>query len=233
MSDATILLIHGLGGNSHVWSGVREHLAGRDVLALDLAGHGEGRRLGRYDVGGMTADLASRLDPTRRYAVLGHSLGGVIGLALGSGWFGVHVDRVVGVGIKVAWTDAEREYVAALAAKPVAWFESREAAIERYLKVAGLMGLVSADSPAALSGAIEVDGRWRTTVDPATPGVGAPDMASLLAACRAEVVLARGELDPMVSEVDLDALVPGHVTLAGLGHNPHVESPYAVAELMR
>ena len=37
----------------------------------------------------------------------------------------------------------------------------------------------------------------------------------------------------MVSEADLDTLVPGHVTLAGLGHNPHVESPHAVAELMR
>lgn len=70
------------------------------------------------------------------------------------------------------------------------------------------------------------------TVDPATPGVGAPDMVGLLAACRADVVLARGELDPMVSEGDLDALVPAHVTLAGLGHNPHVESPALVAALL-
>ena len=57
-------------------------------------------------------------------------------------------------------------------------------------------------------------------------------MVGLLAACRAGVVLARGELDPMVSEADLDTLVPSHVTLAGLGHNPHVESPEAVAELI-
>lgn len=233
MSDATILLIHGLGGNAHVWSGVREHLAGREVVALDLAGHGEGRRLARYDVGGMTADLASQLDPTRRYAVLGHSLGGVIALALGSGWFGIEVERVVGVGIKVAWTDTEREFVAALAAKPVAWFDTREAALERFLKVAGLAGLVPADAAVAEAGVIEIEGRWRMTVDPATPGVGAPDMVGLLAACRAEVVLARGELDPMVTEADLDALVPSHVTLAGLGHNPHVESPEAVAALLR
>ena len=232
MSDATILLIHGLGGNVHVWDSVREHLAGREVVALDLAGHGQGRRLARYDVGGMTADLASQLDPTRRYAVLGHSLGGVIALALGSRWFGIDVERVVGVGIKVAWTDSEREFVAALAAKPVAWFDTREAALERFLKVAGLVGLVPPDSAVAAAGVIEIDGRWRMTVDPAKPGVGAPDMVGLLAACRADVVLARGEVDPMVSEVDLDALVPAHVTLAGLGHNPHVESPALVAALL-
>jgi pimeloyl-ACP methyl ester carboxylesterase len=47
------------------------------------------------------------------------------------------------------------------------------------------------------------------------------------------VRLARGEHDPMVTTAHLEALVPDPVVLPGLGHNAHVDSPEAVAELLR
>lgn len=236
MSDTTVLLLHGLGGNAAVWDGVRGALGDVPVVAPDLPGHADGARLVRYDIGLMAASLAAQLDPTLRYAVLGHSLGGAVGLALSSGWFGVQITRVVGLGIKVAWTDAEKAGAAALGAKPVAWFERREDAVDRFVKVAGLVGLVDADADAeAVRRGVMVglDGRWRTTVEPSTVAAGAPDMAGLLGASRAHVRLARGDLDPMVTTADLDAVCAAPVVLPGLGHNAHVEDPSAVAALVR
>ena len=62
-------------------------------------------------------------------------------------------------------------------------------------------------------------------MDPGTFGVGAPDMAHLLARSRAPVTLARGEHDAMSTSEQLARLGVAAVTLPGLGHNAHVESP--------
>ncbi|WP_130387839.1 alpha/beta fold hydrolase [Kribbella sp. VKM Ac-2569] len=80
---------------------------------------------------------------------------------------------------------------------------------------------------------LEQDGRWRLALDPGTFGVGAPDMPALIAASQADVVLARGERDPMNSDAELHALHHRAVTLPGLGHNAQVEDPAAVAALLR
>jgi pimeloyl-ACP methyl ester carboxylesterase len=55
--------------------------------------------------------------------------------------------------------------------------------------------------------------------------IGAPNMAELLARSRAPVTLARGENDPMNTDQQLARLGVPTVTLPGLGHNAHVESP--------
>jgi pimeloyl-ACP methyl ester carboxylesterase len=69
-------------------------------------------------------------------------------------------------------------------------------------------------------------------MDPGAFGVGAPDMPRLLAEARAQITLARGEYDPLVSEDQLARLQAARVTLPGLGHNAHVEDPAAVAALL-
>jgi hypothetical protein len=46
------------------------------------------------------------------------------------------------------------------------------------------------------------------------------------------VRLARGEHDLMVTDEQLAGLDRGAVTLAGLGHNAHVERPEAVLRLL-
>jgi pimeloyl-ACP methyl ester carboxylesterase len=79
---------------------------------------------------------------------------------------------------------------------------------------------------------VEQDGQWRPALDPRAFGVGDPQIATLLAAAPVPVVLARGEHDAMVGAEQLRALVPAPVDLPGLGHNAHVESPAAVAELV-
>ena len=50
-------------------------------------------------------------------------------------------------------------------------------------------------------------------------------MAQLLARSSAPVTLARGEHDPMNTDEQLARLGAPTVTLPGLGHNAHAESP--------
>ena len=99
-------------------------------------------------------------------------------------------------------------------------------------RVSGLAGLLPAGGAAVTAGLREHAGGWRLALDPKAFAVGAPDLPGLLAACRARVVLARGETDPMVGADQLAALRPDAVTLPGLGHNAHVEDPAAVLALL-
>lgn len=227
----TLVLLHGLGATGEVWPEVAARWPGSWVIP-DLPGHGRSDPLPRYSFGALAAAVAGSLPPGEPVVVLGHSLGGVIGLTLASGWFGVPVPAVCGLGIKVQWSTPELEKAAELAARPPKMFATRDEAADRFLRMAGLAGLVTPDSPAALSGLSEVDGGWRLSLDPAAFGVGGPDMRSLLAACRARVILAAGERDPMSPREHLASLVADPVMLPGLGHNAPVEDAAAVQPLL-
>lgn len=253
--DPVLLLLHGLGATGEVWDGLVPGLADRwpgTVLVPDLPGHGRSSPLPRYSFGALATAVASSL-PAGPVSVLGHSLGGVVGLTLASGWFGVAVPAVCGLGIKVRWSPEELAKAAELAARPAKVFGTREEAMDRALKVAGLAGLMPsldsgvvpetdvvsavaataasaaglAEPPAAL-----VSEGWRLSLDQAAFGVGAPDLPGLLAACRASVALAAGERDPMSPRAHLLELRPDAVELAGLGHNAHVEDPSALWPLI-
>ncbi|WP_203859239.1 alpha/beta fold hydrolase [Plantactinospora mayteni] len=239
-----LLLLHGMGATGAVWRGWAGLLADRwpgRWLAPDLPGHGGSAPLDRYSFASFADGLAGLFAPGDRVVVFGHSLGGAVGLALagrgsdestgtGPGWA---VEAVVGLGVKVGWTAEEVARAAALAARPVAWYDSRAEAVQRYLRVSGLLGLVEPDDPMVDAGIVPAeDGRWRLAMDPCAFGVGAPEMGSLLAAVSVPVLLARGERDPMVGDDELARLGVASRTLSGLGHNAHVEDPAAALALL-
>jgi pimeloyl-ACP methyl ester carboxylesterase len=209
-----LVLLHGLGATGEVWRDVVPRWPG-SWLVVDLPGHGRSAPLPRYSFGSLAAAVASVL-PAGPVAVLGHSLGGVVALALASGWFGVPVRAAAGVGIKLSWTDEELSRAAALAARPPQVFATSEEASARASRLAGVP---------LTSGVVEVDGGWRPALDPAAFGVGRPDIPGLLAAARAPVVLAAGESDHMCPASDLLAAQPSGLVLPGVGHNAHVEGP--------
>jgi pimeloyl-ACP methyl ester carboxylesterase len=215
-----MLLLHGLGATGDVWRGF-------DGVAPDLPGHGSAEWAAPYTFERHAQAVVELLDgPT---TVIGHSMGGVVALVLAA----MHPERVrsvVGLGIKVAWSDEDVARASALAHKQLSYFDTREEAIDRYLKVAGLVGI--ADPPLARA-VVETEQGWRLAQDPATFGVGVPDMRALLDAVTCPVVLARGEHDRLVTHEQLAELVPDPVTLPGLGHNAHVEDPAAVLRLLR
>jgi pimeloyl-ACP methyl ester carboxylesterase len=233
--EPLLVLLHGLGATGDVWRGWRPLLAQRwpgRWIAPDLPGHGGSPPLAGYTFDGFAAAVAGVVQPGARVVVLGHSLGGVVGLALAGGGSPVPVQAVIGLGIKVAWTDEDLQRARAVSQRPVAWFASRDEAADRYLRVSGLAGLLSADDPAVDAGLREQDGRWRLAMDPGAFAVGAPDMAQLLARSQARVTLARGEHDPMNTDEQLARLGAATVTLPGLGHNAHAESPELAIALL-
>src|SRR6201999_230570 len=131
--DPVLLLLHGLGATGEVWDGLVPELNERwpgTVLVPDLPGHGRSSPLPRYSFGALASVVASSL-PAGPVAVLGHSLGGVVGLTLASGWFGVSVPAVCGLGIKVRWSPEELAKAAELAARPAKLFGTREEAMDR------------------------------------------------------------------------------------------------------
>ena len=204
--EPVLLLLHGLGATGDVWREWRPLLGRRwpgRWLAPDLPGHGGSRPLPGYTFESLAAAVAGIVPVGARTVVLGHSLGGVVGLALASGAFTMPVQAVIGLGIKVHWTQQELDRAQAAARRPPAWFASREQAAARYLRISGLAGLLPAADPAVDEGLREEHGRWRLAVDPGAFAVGAPDMTHLLARSQAPVMLARGEHDAMNTDEQL------------------------------
>lgn len=233
--EPLLVLLHGLGATSDVWNRWRpllaRHWPGRWV-APDLPGHGGSPALTDYTFDGFAAAVAGVVPPGTDVVVLGHSLGGVVGLTLAalaaSGRADARIRTAIGVGIKTAWTQEELDRARSFAARPIAWFDTRDEAAARYLRVAGLAGLLPEEDPAVAPGLRHENGRWRLAFDPRTFAVGAPDLPNLLASTEAQVVLARGQDDPMNTDEQLaDLALQGAraVTLPGLGHNAHVEDP--------
>jgi pimeloyl-ACP methyl ester carboxylesterase len=233
--EPLLILLHGLGATGDVWRGVHEILHARwpgRWVSPDLPGHGQSEPLARYTIGHLAAAVAALVPPADRILAVGHSLGGGVALALASGWFGVRVSAVCGLGIKVMWTGDELARAQALSTRPNPVYRTRTEAAERHLKLAGLAGLVAPDAVADAA-LVHGDDGWSVAFDPAAFAVGAPDMAALLAASRARVVLAAGEHDPMCRADQLRRLVPDPIVLPGLGHNAHVQSPDALWALVQ
>jgi len=223
----TLVLLHGLGANREVWRGVLD--LAPDAVAPDLPGHGAAPRLMTYTFEAYADALLAGL-PEGPIDLLGHSMGGMIALVIAARR--PDVRQVVGFGVKVRWTDEDVAGAARQAGRPATTFASRDEAGERFLRMAGLAGLVGLDEPTVTAGVVQVAEGWHLAQDPASFGFGRPDIVPLLAAAAYPVRLARGEYDGLVSEADLDSIVPDHVMLPGLGHNAHVEDPAAVLGLL-
>ncbi|WP_447005589.1 alpha/beta fold hydrolase [Saccharothrix isguenensis] len=220
-----LVLLHGLGATGSVWRGAAESWPG-SWLAVDLPGHGRSPALDRYSFGAFAAAVASVV-PAGPVAVLGHSLGGVVALTLASGWFGVDVRAAGGVGIKLRWTAEELERAASMAARPARVFGTRAEASAWAGKLAGVPledGVVEVGSGG--------EAGWRAALDPAAFGVGAPDVAGLLAVAKAPVVLAAGEADHMCPPEHLREAQASGMVLPGVGHNAHVERPASIKPVL-
>ncbi len=226
----TLLLCHGLAGTGAVWDGLREHLE-RDWpghwIIPDMRGHGRSDHAARYGIAVHAADMAALVADADRVIVAGHSMGGLVGITLATGWFGVAVSDVVTVGVKAAWAEGEHDQIARVIKAPVRWFETRAEAAERFLKVSGLAGLASPGSALAESGIAEDGGRFRLAADMRAGLVAEIEMPEIYAIAkqRARIVLSCGEHDQMVSVEQLRGFDPEAVVLPGLGHNAHVEDP--------
>ena len=178
-------MLHGMGANAAVWRRmlpiVERRWPGRWV-AVDLRGHGRSAHAPPYGYAVHAADVAQALGGRdEELVLLGHSMGGVVAMALATGWFGVAVRRVFAFGVKIGWTEAEVAQMKGLAAKPARVFDSRAEAAARYLRVSGLAGLVEPGAPEALAGIVEAEGGFRLAADPRIYAAVGPAVADFCA----------------------------------------------------
>jgi pimeloyl-ACP methyl ester carboxylesterase len=231
--DPLLVLLHGMGANASVWNRllplVNDRWRGR-WLAPDFRGHGHSPYEPPYGYGVHAADIAGLIaqEGATEVTLLGHSFGGLIAALIGTGWFGVKVQRVATVGVKLVWSEDEVARSLDISRRPARAFEAREEAVERALKVSGLFGLVDASGPEAARGVREHDGKFFIAFDQrATGGVG-PSVEGILKLCTAPLRLAAGAADPMVSLEQMQRVDPRAVAIPGAGHNAHWETPEAV-----
>jgi pimeloyl-ACP methyl ester carboxylesterase len=235
--DSLLLLLHGLGATAAVWRRllplVEESWDGR-WAAPDLRGHGLSTAEPPYGYAVHAADMAALAAElgVSRVTVLGHSFGGVVGAVLGGGWYGVDVDRVVALGVKIDWTDDEVVRAQAMAARPPQVFASAAEAADRHLKLAGLRQLVDPSDPVARAGVRLANGGWIAALDPRAFGAVGPSVETILSRSAAPLRLAAGSADPMVGLDAMRRVDPGAVLIDGASHNAHWEAPEAVLGLL-
>jgi|SRR5882757_5982814 len=229
-----ILLLHGLGATSGVWTGVQRVLDERGMgrwLSPDLSGHGRSDVLAQYSVGSLAAELASLVQGESELFVIGHSLGAYLGLALASRWFGVDVRGVLALGPKISWPPADVQAAHELATRPVRWFANIDEAWNRYRRVSGLDTRVAPGEQWLRHGVTHSPQGWRLSQDSRTFQVAGAPFDSLVSSAKARIVLARGEQDTMVSTSELETYCPGAREITAAGHNAHVERPDEIVRL--
>jgi pimeloyl-ACP methyl ester carboxylesterase len=236
--EQLLVLLHGLGATAAVWHPFEKVLArewqGR-WLAPDFRGHGRSVKGGPYSFEQHARDIASILkeEPEQNIVLLGHSFGGVIAALVASGEFGIAPRCALGVGVKIRWSQDEKSKALDLAERPAKIFATREEAVERYLKMAGIFGLADAKSPDVEAGIAAIDGGWKVAQEPGTFAAVEQSVPDTLLRAKPPIRLAAGTKDSMVTLADMQAIDPGARLLEDAGHNVHVEAPEKVWQFVQ
>ena len=232
----TVLLLHGAGATAAVWHGVLEALnerGGWRWIAADLSGHGGSDWSPPYGVGELAVRMAQVVRESRELYVVGHSLGAYVAVALAGPGLGLEVRGVLGIGPKIGWSDAELAAAREQAARPPRWYPSAAEAWNRYRRVSGLSIELVPGEAALARGVVHEAAGWRLAQDPRTFAAAGASFAALVAgAVAADVLLARGAHDPMVSLAELRSHSARACEIGGVGHNAHVENAGAILVLL-
>jgi pimeloyl-ACP methyl ester carboxylesterase len=227
-----LLLLHGLGANGEVWANFLSSLKWPgSIVVPDFRGHGRSPWAETYSDELNAADIAAILAPNDETYVLGHSMGGVVGLVLANGNYNVNLKAVFTFGTKVEWSEEELAGLKRYAQSPPKQFATEQEARERFIKTAGLAGLFEPSASVVNAGVQGDTAPYRLSADPRTVlVVGNALLADVFRACKAEKRLACGANDPLVELRQLRAIDAEAEYLGPFGHNVHVESPRRLLE---
>lgn len=234
--ERLLVLLHGLGATAAVWHPfvkILEREWNGRWIAPDFRGHGRSVKDGPYTFEQHAHDVAALLQSESDIIVLGHSFGGVIAALLGSGDFGPRSAAALAFSVKIRWTEDEVAKGLELGRRPAKIFATREEAIDRYLKMAGLSGLVDANSPDVEAGILAAEDGWKVAQEPGTFSAVGQSVPEALRRAQPPVLLAAGAKDPMVTLDDMRAIDPDAFLFEGTGHNAHVEAPEQIWRFVR
>lgn len=165
-----VVLLHGLFGAARNWGGIQKRLAQRHrVLAPDLRNHGESGRAAAMDYAAMAGDICEIIAARglRAPAVLGHSMGGKVAMALALRHGGMVGRLVVADIAPVKYPPSLRGYIAAMRAIPLREGLTRkeaDAVLEPTIPEAGIRAFLlqsldfAGDVPAWKMGLAELGG---------------------------------------------------------------------------
>lgn len=231
-----LVLLHGLGANLTVWDRLLTvaDWPGR-TLTVDLRGHGYSPMSGPFAPGVMAADVATTLlagsapiAGSSGIHLLGHSLGGAVGLLLASGMFGLTVDRVAVFGVKAAWDPGLVNRLHASATAPARTYPTHAEALSRALTGAGLRDVAEVSDRFTERAVTSGPGGWRVTTAPGTNLVAGQLVTAVARDLRCPLAVLHGSTDPLVSADEAAALGPAPHVLSDAGHQPHVTHPDAL-----
>jgi pimeloyl-ACP methyl ester carboxylesterase len=236
-----VVLVHGIAGDSSEWSSVVDRLSvDHDVIAPDLAGHGDSQRLrGDHSIGAFATWLRDVLEALEieRATFVGHSLGGGVVMQFAY-QFPEYVERMVlvssgGLGREVspfiraaALPGAEAVLgvlgVAARGSEPLLGRAGLGAHSEYGELVHRVGGLSDSDRRAAFVRAV------RAIASPAGQRVSAADRLYLAADVPTLIVWGgRDRIIPVGHGHSTHDAVPGSelVVFDDAGHFPHADDP--------
>jgi len=236
-----VAILHGLFGSGRNWAGIAQRLAvHRQVIALDLRNHGASPWADTMGYAEMAEDVRATLEALghRRYALIGHSMGGKSAMleALGHG---EEVERLVVVDIApVAYKPGLLVYARAMRALDLAAIGRRAEADARLAPFVG-----DAAARAFLLQNLVFDGgqaRWRlnlAAIERAMPGLaGFPPIPPGAAYRGPALFLSGGHSDYLRSEhePEIRRLFPDAriARIADAGHWLHAEQPQAFLDIV-
>ncbi|TPI18036.1 alpha/beta hydrolase [Mesorhizobium sp. B4-1-1] len=230
-SEPPLVLVHGFTDTSRSFSLLAPHLPGRRLIMPDLRGHGGSQAVEGFGIAGFADDMAGLVRRLRldRPVVVGHSLGGMVSIALAAR----HPELAGGLVI-VASTlrpdfGSHHQLIDGVAAlrDPISpsdpfydWWHACRPGVPRAF-LAGLAQDASA-IPAA---------RWRAILEE----VRRTDLTAAARAVHVPTLIIAGGRDPLFGEAHqrsmAGALAGSRLVWArDCGHNPHWEDPAFVAK---
>jgi 3-oxoadipate enol-lactonase len=239
-SGFPVVLIHGLGASTAMWQLVAPRLAGDfRVVAYDLRGLGRSATPPPpYSLDDLVADLDELADRLGlpRFAVVGHSLGGLVAFAFAAR----RPERVAGLVAISAPVSTPRELPSLLAARLDLVRREGMAAVAAAHEAAGLPAAFREAHP-------ELAATYRSIIASGDPvgyaalcELGADlDLTAELGQITAPALLVAGELDSVVTPALLRGAVAAfpagaaYVELAGCGHIAPLERPDELAAHLR
>lgn len=240
-TGSPVVLIHGWASSSRMWDSLVHGLEDRyRCVALDLPGHGDSHKppMDWYTIGhfaGIVADLCRALD-LRRVALIGHSMGGTIALALAAHG-GTDLCDVTAINPVITGRFTSGRMVGSPISRPLASVTRRAWPMATRLirRAPAAVGRASPDTWRRMS-----EDMGRTSGDAAVGSIRAVrdyDLSTELEQIGIPVLIIVGEKDRTVpaSEGILAAQKIPTARLLSLpvGHHPHDEAPLECLRALR